>query len=600
MRHFGAIFGFFIVAAAIPAFAGAWVNSLQPAGQPAAAFTVIANGAPTCAIVLPAQPTAPQRKAASDLQHWLKELTGFRFVVAHEREPPPAGVSRFIRLSATNNLGDEGYEIAVSGEDLVLRGGPRGRGIVNAVYALLEEDIGCRWYTRDGQARLPTTKLTSIAAVPRTFTPKLKMRDPHYHAAFDAEWSLRNRTNAPNAVVPEEAGGRIDYGGLYVHTHAALLPADRYFKDHPEYFAQNVKGDRYSAQLCPTNPDVARIVTQNVLDILDKSPATEIISVSKNDNTGNQICHCSTCTKLRADEGGTDAANQLFLVNQVAEAVEARHPRVVIDTLAYIETLHVPRTIRPRSNVAVRLCSDVPGAWSWPFRTAANSDIATLTRAWSSVHDRLDIWDYAVNFSHYLAPMPNLDIIAANIRYWVANHAQGLMIQGGYQGISERDEMRVWIIAKLMWDPSRDLMALTADFVQGYYGKAAEPIAAYEVLLSELRARRSFDSVAGGIRYPMDAPFLTNEFVASATQLFMEATKLAADDKLLLRKVERAELPILYVKLSRGPAFTGVHDYGATLKRFERIARREGVAYLAEGSPDFETKVAAWRQQVPK
>ena len=49
------------------------------------------------------------------------------------------------------DLGDEGYQIAVEGEHLLLRGGA-GRGIVNAVYALLEEDIGCRWYT-DGERR---------------------------------------------------------------------------------------------------------------------------------------------------------------------------------------------------------------------------------------------------------------------------------------------------------------------------------------------------------------------------------------------------------------------------------------------------------------
>ena len=51
---------------------------------------------------------------------------------------------------------------------------------------------------------LPKSATLTSAVVPRTYVPRLKLRDPHYHAAFDADWSLRNRTNAPNAAVPEE------------------------------------------------------------------------------------------------------------------------------------------------------------------------------------------------------------------------------------------------------------------------------------------------------------------------------------------------------------------------------------------------------------
>ena len=39
--------------------------------------------------------------------------------------------------------------------------------------------------------------------------------------------------------MPEDAGGHVDYGGLFVHTHATLLPPGKYFNDHPEYFAMN-------------------------------------------------------------------------------------------------------------------------------------------------------------------------------------------------------------------------------------------------------------------------------------------------------------------------------------------------------------------------
>jgi hypothetical protein len=197
--------------------------------------------------------------------------------------------------------------------------------------------------------------------------------------------------------------------------------------------------------------------------------------------------------------------------------------------------------------------------------------------------------------------MPNLDVIADNIRFWVENNAEGILLQGSYQGVGERDDMRAWVLSKLLWDPSRDVKALTADFIHGYYGKASGPIAEYDALLNQLRTehKSTFDAPPGGIRYPMDVPFFTKEFVDRATELFAQAAKLAADDEKLLHAVERAELPILYVKLCRGPQFVGP-SYGECVERFERIARREKLTYLAEGAADFDAKLAAFKQQVPK
>jgi hypothetical protein len=400
--------------------------------------------------------------------------------------------------------------------------------------------------------------------------------------------------------VSEEYGGHIDYDGLFVHTHAALLPPDKYFKDHPDYFCMNPAGARYTAQLCSTHPDVIKIVTAAVLDDLKAHPHTEIVSVSKNDSTGDQICYCERCRKIRTEEG-SDIGCQLVLVNAVAEAVEKQYPHAIVDTLAYLETLPPPKHARPRANVAIRLCNDAVGAWSHPFTPAEQCEIAKTMANWSSIHNRIYIWDYNVNFNHYLAPMPNIDVMAANIRFWVKNHAEGVMLQGGYQGPSDGDEMKAWVTSKLLWEPSRDERTLIQDFIWGHYGLAAPAIAEYEALRDELRKTHSaaMASPPAGIRFPLDAPFLTKEFIDKATDIFVRAKQLAMGDEQTLRRVERAELPILYVKCVRGPGFVGAH-YGETVAKFERIARRENVQYLAEGGANFEPTLAAWKAQITK
>ncbi|HVM50739.1 MAG TPA: DUF4838 domain-containing protein, partial [Candidatus Acidoferrum sp.] len=335
-----------------------------------------------------------------------------------------------------------------------------------------------------------------------------------------------------------------------------------------------------------------------VLKELKENPHAELACVFKNDGGGN--CECPRCKALR-DAEGSDMACQLFMINQVAEAVEKEFPRVSVDTLAYLDTIGVPKTVRPRKNVVIRLCNDTVGAWTHPFTPAEQCDVAKLAEGWSKACGRIYIWDYNVNFSHYLAPMPNLDVMAANIRFWIKNHAEGVMLQGGYQGPAERDQLKSWVSAKLLWNPAWDEKALTRDFIEGHYGQAAPALEEYEALLQRLRTEHAKDFAAppGGIRYPMDAPFLTSTFVNQATAIFAQARALAGGDDELLRRVERAELPILYVQCARGPAFVG-NSYAQVVAEFERIARREKIQYLEEGSTDFERKLAGYKALIPK
>jgi len=575
----------------------AWRNALAPKGEPGPELTLTRDGAAEYAIEIPDAASAQDQKAAQDLAQWLKEITGAVFPIVPEAQANgenliSIGMTKHLAvagIAATQDLGDEGYCIGVKGKVLYLCGGHK-RGPINAVYALLEEDLGCRWYAGDSNS-IPKTPTLVFRPVPRVFVPTLVIRDPFYHAAFDGTWSLRNRTNAPNAPVPEEWGGHADYA-LFVHTFNTLVPPEKYFAEHPEYFMLDGNGKRSQQQLCTTNPDAIRIATESVLRVLREKPNSEIISVSKNDGGGT--CLCSKCKEID-DAEGTNAGALLYLVNRVAEAVEREFPNVIVSTLAYLETVNPPKTVRPRPNVAIRLCTD-NCMWAHPFTPAEQVDAFSKAMiGWGAIHNRIHIWDYCVNFSHYPAPMPNIEVIAANIRFFVAHNAKGVMEQGAYQCPGERDLLRSWVLAKLMWDPSRDVAALIQDFIWGYFGKAAPPIAAYNDLL-DATARdhaESLKSPKDGIRYPMDSEFLTKEFIDQAAALYDQAEDLAENDT-IRQRVERDRLPILYVQLCRGKAFTG-HGYPKILNRFETIARRIGLTNILEGPPDLEQKLKAWK-----
>ena len=578
-----------------------WHNSLEPTAGSGTALTLASNGETDYRIVIPAAATSQDTKAAEDLQYWLQQITGVQLAIVTEGTPlqgdSPISIGRTTPLeqsglpAASVDLGDEGYGIAVQGGSLFLWGG-RTRGAINAVYALLEEDLGCRWYTND-HVRIPNEPVLTCSPVERTYQPLLKLRDPFYFVAFNEDWSLRNRTNAPRAPVREAWGGHVDYDGLFVHTFDILVPPSQYFDTHPEYFMMDEEGNRNKAALCTTNPDVCQLVTTRVQQILAFNPHKEILSVSENDNKG--FCLCPTCKALD-DAEGSSMASLLYLVNHVAEAIEQDHPNVLISTLAYFNTIEVPNTVRPRDNVVIRLCNAIDGSWEQPFIPSEQTDFGPMLEPWSAVHDPISIWTYTVNFYHYLAPIPNMEVIAEDIQYMAANNAVGIMTQGAYQSTGERDWMRSWVIAKLLWDPSRDWFELMQDFIWGHYGDAALKVAEYNDLLryqGELYAD-DLRRPPYGIRFPMDVSFLTLDFLNSASAILSEAEQLAENQAILYR-VQRERLPIMYVKLARGPEFVGT-EYGDVLDRFDTIAHREGATYLRERSlPSLDEKLQEWQ-----
>jgi len=582
----------------------AWENSLKPKGELGAEITLARGGKALYSILIPAAASPQEIKAANDLSQWLGQIAGARFDIVRE---PEAGAikGRFISIGLTRllagsgskigdaKLADEGYAIDEVGGNLFLLGGAT-RGPINAVYALLEEDLGCRWYSRFTQT-IPSMPTLRFRPVKRSHVPTLEIRDPYYWEAFDGTWSLRNRTNSSNAPVPPEWGGNKAYA-LFVHTFSTLIPPDQYFAQHPEYFSEH-DGKRDPGQLCMSNPEVVKVMSDSVKRVLGLSPGAQIISVSQNDSV--PCCACAKC-KAKADAEGSMSGPLLEFVNAVADEVGKQFPNVRISTLAYLDTATPPKTIRPRKNVAIQLCTD-SHAWPEPFLTIEETQQFRAKMApWAAMGADIHIWDYTCNFSHYPGPMPNWQVVTDSIRYFVANSAKGVMLQGNYQTPGTSDGyMRCWVWAKLLWDPTLDTRALMRDFVFGYYGKAAGPIWDWEELqwnTWEKERGGKLKSPASGIRYGMD--LFSPEFMAKARDCFARATKLA-DDPETLRRVEEAELQILYADLCRATKSGSPSDkaaFTATLDKFERVARRQKMTHIQEGGSDFEPWVARMRE----
>lgn len=565
-------------------------------------------------IVLSSQATVAEEHAATILQQYISKATGASLPLVRQdfsAPPDPGEPLIFVGLPGfwlpswgSRDLGPEEFLLETFGCQLLLAGG-RPRGTLYAVYTFLEEYLGCRWYTRE-IIRVPATEQLTLHAIHRRARPDFEYREVYYWEAFDRDWAAANRLNGGNAQLDETVGGAIRYYP-FVHSFYQLIPPDRYFDTHPEYFSLvGGRRKRELAQLCLTNPGLIQTAKQRLLQWAEEHPEATIYSVSQNDWGG--WCECPECEAVRLAEGG-ESGLVIRFVNTLAEALEQHHPDKAIDTLAYIETESVPRLVRPRPNVIVRLCHMAPSCDLHPLDECRhNARYWRNVAAWTGVGARVYVWHYVTDFAHYLMPFPNFVALGKDIKSYRDAGIRGIFFQGHYEkgGGGEFAWLRSYVLAHLMWNASQDLDTLVDDFIQGVYGAAAEPVREYYDLLAE-QAKRS--DIHLNLYSNLDAGHLTPEFLRAARRALDKAARMAANET-EAKAVEQLSLSLDYVDLMDTAPFTengGCLDSAtrprkqAELDRFMAALGRHGIEHCREGeSPkEFSERIGILGQTHP-
>lgn len=516
------------------------------------AMILAEKGVAQAVIVTDPAATPTERYAAQELAATLQQITGATFEVQTNITAPAHAILVGNGTAAQKlfpdvpfaQLGQEECLIRTKSNHLLLAGG-RPRGTLYAVSQFLQEECGVRWWT-PWASRIPVQPTLRVADLNRREAPAFEYREPFWFPAFDVDWQWRNSCNGANPGIPVAKGGHISYQG-FVHTFYSLVPPDKYFAEHPEWFSL-IDGKRTSAnaQLCLTNPKLRDFVVQQVKERLRAMPEANIISVSQNDCFNP--CQCPDCQALDTAEG-SHAATMIDFVNYVADQIAPEFPHVAVDTLAYQYTRHPPKTLRPRPNVIVRLCS-IECNFHVPLDAPPNAKFAEDIRGWSKLTDRLYVWDYVTDFAHYVQPFPNWFALGPNLRFFQEHHVKGVFEEGAYQSNgSEMSEMRAWVLAQLLWNPHQDDRALIREFLEGYYGPAARPIGQYLVLLDQAAQDYNLTCYT-----PTDAAFLHFQTLAEAEKLWQQAEAAVASHPELLARVRQGHLSVRYVWLSRWDA----------------------------------------------
>jgi hypothetical protein len=553
------------------------------------------NEASLYRIVIPAAATPVEMKAATVLQNYLLQISGAALPIItadKHRSRYEIVLGQNERVDELkiglnfNTLKDDGFLIRTDSLRLLIAGGTE-KGTLYGVYTFLERYLGCRMYSPTVKV-IPKKSRITLGAINDLQVPVISFRDTHYRVTWDAEYTDWHKLDH------DEKGDRPDWG-MWVHTFNELVSPELYYHDHPEYYS-SVNGERIPTQLCLTNRDVLEITIQNLRKKIAQNPTARYWSVSQNDN--KNFCTCANC-KAIDDREGSPSGSIINFVNQVAE----QFPDKMISTLAYEYGRKAPKTLVPKENVNIMLCS-IEAFRDKPLEQDPESaDFVRDVVEWGKIAKDIIVWDYVIQFNNLISPFPNLHVLKPNLEFFAKHGVNAMFEQGNREVGGEFASLRAYMISKFLWNPKENADTVMNDFLKGYYGKAAPSIRKYidemkTALLASGKPLRIF-----GTPNEAASSYLTPALIERYEKIFDEAELLVADSAAMVERVRIARLPLHFAIMEQAKKnFTGslgvfekVNDrwevrtsIRSRIDPFTDLCIREGVTQVKEWSTSPE------------
>ena len=433
--------------------------------------------------------------AAREIADFLGKMSGARFLVASK---PVPGYRTVLVGTPYKGAAKDEIRIRVRDANTLEVTGVNPRAVVYAAYDLLET-LGCAFVAHD------------YDYVPKNRDPSLpgdydKTDAPFFYADrctwSDLGWNdffynlklrqlyfdrLADKNGYPDLhreFVPacsEGVGGRI-------------LPRKKFFEAHPEWYAyQRKNGGRNHFWVCITNEEMYEEVYREVDEFMAQNPDAREFTVARGD-TG-AVCECDKCMALVREYPDPDGceipyAQDVLFANRIGRHFAKKYPKLRFNMLPYGGRFPKNEKLKFEPNVGG--CS----AELWrnhglPADCNERSEysLAQVCRL-SAPGVHTYVWDYLANFRDFTIPFPNHRIFAQTARYYARIGVRGVSTQHQYCFAGDMSELKLWLYAKLLWNPYLDVEKLIDDYCQAAYGNAAKHIKDYLDVVEHARLRQ--------------------------------------------------------------------------------------------------------------
>ncbi len=448
------------------------------------------------------------RDAASELQHYLKQVSGADILIS-----TAIPVGKFISLGdnqlsrqaglTLNKVKADGYVIAVKNDNIFILGHDTKDGMTSTLcgfskgtlfgtYSFIEKYLGVRWFMPGATGEYYKPQST-IAIKPSVLieNPDFRWRNIPYltksrklDGAMVNRWLLRQKINLQA------------YKMSLIHYHIwQYIFTEAVYKKHPEYFAMlggrrmAPVGDRY--KICTSNPDVIKFHAEAAIKFFDRNPQKKGYSLSPTDSAG--YCQCAKC--LAQDESGMPENGKLtrrilLYYNAVAKIVYKKYPDKFMSGYIYANYLYPPKdkSIKISPNLFLVVASSLTYGYTF-FRPEVQQEWDKILRSWSSMTKNIAYYDLPIHSSdNNGAPLaPGVESLSKMLPALKKFHLKALYIYGdpewGHAVVYN------YLLAKMMWNAELDIEQHLTDFYHKCYGAGGADIRKlYELIDSKMKS----------------------------------------------------------------------------------------------------------------
>jgi hypothetical protein len=372
-------------------------------------------------------------------------------------------------------------------------------GTLFAVYFFLEKEAGITWI-KPGDDGIFFTKMNSLVIPVReaVWNPQLVQRNIRA-GTFTYRSQLMYGQYAPKEFNLSEEESlkkeqdlliwmrrmRLGRNENYRFGHAFNSYWEKYKDTNPEIFALTVKGNRKAmgrierVKMCPSNPDIPKIIVNEWKDNLEKFPHQKSKSISgcENDSDGlgsDDWCHCDACNAMDAREPGEDLVDYVtdryvYLWNAILGEARKVQGDIMVTGYAYENMLQPPRKVKLDDGLLIEFIPRMGGNFDVTEKLYEGWENAGMKKMMYRPNDMN--WEIGI-------PMGQEERIFSNFKLAIRHNAIGTdfdSMLGFWEGISD---LTYYTLAKGQAEPQASFEQLEGEFLQ-VFGDAREDIAKY-------------------------------------------------------------------------------------------------------------------------
>jgi len=465
-------------------------------GAGCSSLTVYRENADSLPIIVPRAPAPLEEEAARELARVLGAMSGRTWPMMTESGPGDVGIhvgltegarrwgpslqpARDMLRPAPGEIGPDGFRIRFR-EGSVYVEGATPRATRFGVSWMLQRWAGVNWYSSDSRGEeIPRRSSLTFPHEDIERQPGYLSREIYGLSGTEGEvWGVRNGL-----------GGRFEFG----HALSRVFPRpllEAFPQWQPDLFGQRylpVDDSDYHWQPNLADPALAEVAAHRAGRAFEDDPERLSFSLGINDSVRFDQSEATRAwvEPLRFFRGMPDYSALVFgFMNRAAEALGTDFPGRTLGCLAYFWCENPP-PFQVNSRVVPYLTTDRAQYYDAAYR---RDDLELMTRWAKSGAGGFGLWEYGYGQGFLVPRVPHRALADAIQEGWKRG-ARGYFAEvGPHAGY---DAFKVWMMARLLWEPEVSFDALFEEFFTGYYRSSAQPMRQFFELAEERWMKQS-------------------------------------------------------------------------------------------------------------